>query len=246
MAEVEKKLKWLHAVVVDQWKSGKSAELQLKCGNGHLKVSLCADFDLGPAVSSRSAGTAGAPGDASGRGSPSRLRRKLRRAAERAAAEKAEQTAAEKVVAEMAAAEKAATERKVAEMAAAVKAVAVKEAAEMMKAAETAATEKTVAEKAAVEKETAEKAVTTESASTSSCGSERQMPSEEKSSCLNCDAKLTPDHQCNVLENESKVEVQHVPLPLCHYCCHRGTDEHPVHFFTVCICSDDKCTCHCY
>ena len=115
----------------------------MKCGNGHLKVSLCADFDLGPAVSSRSAGTAGAPGDASGRGSPSRLRRKLRRAAERAAAEKAEQTAAEKVVAEMAAAEKAATERKVAEMAAAVKAVAVKEAAEMMKAAETAATEKT-------------------------------------------------------------------------------------------------------
>ena len=81
-------------------------------------------------------------------------------------------------------------------------------------------------------------------------------PSKEKSSCLNCDAEMTPHHQCDAFdsdincnwENESKteVEVQQVPLPLCHYCCHRGSDEHPVHFYTVCICSDDKCTCRCY
>ena len=73
-------------------------------------------------------------------------------------------------------------------------------------------------------------------------------PSKEMSSCLNCDAEMTPDHQCDALENESKteVEVQQVPLPLCNYCCHRGSDKHPVHFYTVCICSDDKCTCYCY
>ena len=62
--------------------------------------------------------------------------------------------------------------------------------------------------------------------------------------CSNCDARMTPDHQCEALLTETEAEMQH--LPLCRYCCHRGSDEHPVHFFTVCICSDDKCTCYCY
>ena len=56
---------------------------------------------------------------------------------------------------------------------------------------------------------------------------------------------LDSDNNCN-WGNESKTEVEVLPLPLCHYCCHRGSDEHPVHFFTVCICRDDKCTCRCY
>ena len=182
-----------------------------------------------------------------------------------------------KAATEKKAAKKAATEKQAAEMAAAEKAVAEKEAAEMLEAAKTAATAKAAVEKAAVEKDSAEKTVATESSSTSSYGSERQLPcwnclensptpispclkdfplpsplvsspAKEKSSCLNCDALMTSDHQCDDLESGSKteVEVQQVPLPLCRYCCHRGSGKHPVHFFTVCICSDDKCTCHCY
>ena len=36
------------------------------------------------------------------------------------------------------------------------------------------------------------------------------------------------------------------PLPLCHYCCHRGTGNYPVHYFQQCICDDRECTCRCY
>ena len=57
---------------------------------------------------------------------------------------------------------------------------------------------------------------------------------------------LTPSLLSQDQESETEVEVQQLPLPLCHYCCHRGNDRHPVHFYTVCICSDDECTCRCY
>ena len=69
-------------------------------------------------------------------------------------------------------------------------------------------------------------------------------PERLKLNCSNCDAGMTPNHQCEALVTETKAEVQQ--LPLCLYCCHRGSDEHPVHFFVVCICSDDECTCFCY
>ena len=68
----------------------------------------------------------------------------------------------------------------------------------------------------------------------------------EATSCLNCDAEMVPDHQCEVGGSTSGEELQQLaPLPLCHYCCHRGSDGHPVHFYLQCICSDD-CTCFCY
>ena len=69
-------------------------------------------------------------------------------------------------------------------------------------------------------------------------------PERLKLNCSNCDAGMTPQHQCEALVSETEAEVQQ--LPLCLYCCHRGSDEHPVHFFVVCICSDDECTCFCY
>ena len=76
-----------------------------------------------------------------------------------------------------------------------------------------------------------------------------EPPEKLSLNCSNCDARMTPHHQCEALDTdttvtENEAEVQH--LPLCHYCCHRGSDEHPVHFFVVCICSDDECTCFCY
>ena len=35
-------------------------------------------------------------------------------------------------------------------------------------------------------------------------------------------------------------------LPLCHYCCHRGSGKDPVHYFVQCVCDDWPCTCWCY
>ena len=42
------------------------------------------------------------------------------------------------------------------------------------------------------------------------------------------------------------VENQLPPLPLCHYCCHRGSGKDPVHYFMQCVCDDWPCTCWCY
>ena len=221
MAEVDRKLKWFHAVVVDQWKSGMSAELRLSCENGQLRVSLSADF--GTAVPSWSAVTPDSPGN--GRVSPSRLRRRMRRVAERATTMTtgAKQGAAEKAATEEVVVEKEAAEQADAKKAAAAKADAEKSAAEKedadKKAAEKAGAEKQTAEKADAEKETAEKQAVkkaaaekevavkgaaeqaaTESASTSSRGSagrHAQLP------CWSCDKVFTvdsqgyiPEHQC--------------------------------------------------
>ena len=30
------------------------------------------------------------------------------------------------------------------------------------------------------------------------------------------------------------------PLPLCHYCCHRGSGNHPVHYFVQCMCDESS------
>ena len=243
MAEVDRKLKWLHAIVVDQWKFGKSAELRLSCGNGQLKVSLSADF--GPAVPSWSAATAVSPGDASGRASPSRLRRRLRREAERASTEKidarksaAEEVATEEAVTEEAAAEKADVEREAAE-----KEVAEKEAAEKadaeMEAADKADAEKEAAEMADAVKVSAKKAAAEKDATA------RIVAGVE----VYVEGAAEQAERASTSSSGSAgkgSEVQQVPLPLCHYCCHRGSEEHPVHFFTVCICSDDRCTCRCY
>ena len=70
-----------------------------------------------------------------------------------------------------------------------------------------------------------------------------------KPNCFNCDAEMTVDHQCE--EREVHVDVEAVeeqlpPLPLCHYCCHWGSGEEPVHYYLQCLCADWPCTCWCY
>ena len=95
----------LHAFL-DQCGIGSNAELRLFCEGGRLKASMFAD--LGPLMAETMP-----RGSNGGYVSPSRARRRERRAAEKAAAEKcaAEKTAAEMCAAEKAAAEKCATEK---------------------------------------------------------------------------------------------------------------------------------------
>ena len=147
MAEIEDRLKWLQGLVVNQWKTGKAAELRLYCENGHLKVCVSADLgvQVGPSTSSWKAETVGSSWEAGGRGSPSRLRRRQRRAAER--------------VAEVAAAKHAYTEKAAAEDAekAAKEITVEKDAADASRndGAERVAAEKAASVKAAPEKVTA-------------------------------------------------------------------------------------------
>ena len=44
----------------------------------------------------------------------------------------------------------------------------------------------------------------------------------------------------------SVVEEHPLPLPLCHYCCHRGSGDKPVHYYQQCLCRAKVCSCHCY
>ena len=91
----------------------------------------------------------------------------------------------------------------------------------------------------------------TETASTSN-----RLLSQEQS-CWNCRAAFTPAHQCDrepiseasLAPKPSDPTVGNVdlpPLPLCHYCCHRGSGEHPVHYYPQCLCLEKKCDCQCY
>ena len=64
----------------------------------------------------------------------------------------------------------------------------------------------------------------------------------ESTTCLNCEAEMVPDHQCQVERPQSVLDG----LPLCLYCCHPGSGNNPVHFFLICLCSDGVCTCRCY
>ena len=41
-------------------------------------------------------------------------------------------------------------------------------------------------------------------------------------------------------------ESSPAPLPLCHYCCHKGSGLHQVHYYLQCLCSDKVCSCQCY
>ena len=45
---------------------------------------------------------------------------------------------------------------------------------------------------------------------------------------------------------ECEVTSKTDPLPLCHYCCHRGSGDYPVHYFMQCMCDDKDCSCKCY
>ena len=153
---------------IDQWKSGGNAELEFFCERGQLRVTLCADVGPWRAPSGE---LWPKPWDFGGspKQSPSRVRRRERRASER-----------RRSAAEVAAAEKAAAKVAAAEVA----------------AAEKAAVE--VPAKEAAEKEAAEKEAAAESASTSCCGSKQQALSCWSCDKLFTvdDQGYIPEHQC--------------------------------------------------
>ena len=182
--------------------------------------------------------------------------RRLRREAERASTVKADAkiSAAGKVATE----EEVAVEEKAAEKAdgkneSAEKADAEKGAAEEARAAEkvAAAREGCLAEKEVSLKGAAEHA---ERATTSSCGSSGQghlapLP------CCKCDKLFTvdslgciPEHQCATPSPALDLTPPSLanPLPLCHYCCHLGSGDYPVHYYMQCMCDNIVCTCKCY
>ena len=235
---------------LDQCRTGTDAELRLYCQGGQLKVNVSAN--LGP-VGSKSAkhGYWGLQ-----KVGPSQNRRRERRAAERAATELSkaatEKLATGKVVKDVACVNEGAA----VEVAPAVKAAAEEVAAEEVAAEEVAAkrtvTEKDEAEKVVVGKIAAEEVALENGvvgkvgdgeievdktlangdcvATTSQCVS--------RVACWNCNGEMSQAHQCEV-----KVEEETSRLPLCHYCCHRGSGEYPVHYFMQCLCDDRKCTC---
>ena len=167
---------------IDQWKTGANVEVRFFCERGNLKVNLCADLglwrpttgELGPRV-----------WDYGGlhKQSPSRLRRREKRAAERKQSAAAEKCAAEKAAAEKCAAEKAAAEEFAAEKAAAEKFAVEKAAAE--KCADTAKAEQAASESAA----------SADVASTSCLGSQYQ--STPWTTCWTCEGDLSPGHKCD-------------------------------------------------
>ena len=184
-------------------------------------------------------------------GSPSQLRRRLRRAAERsavaaakAAEEAATRAAAEEAATKAAAGETAAkaaadevTARAIAEQVAAKaesKEVAAKDAAEKVaaKAFSEEVIAKPVAEEAAA-KAAAESVVIT--AAAEKVGAKGGAAYEESPS-----REILESDQATTSGKNSQ------PLPVCHYCCHKGSGKYPVHYYPQCMCDDSPCTCLCY
>ena len=168
----------------------------------------------------------------------SRILRRERRAAERAASEKND---AERPAAEKNAAEVKTDDKKVESENAAAEKADTETAAYRMKGAP----------------EDFEKA--TEKCSSENCliGDNGSMASTSciaSSRCVNCEGVMSAVHQCEVaptppsIDLAPKVPTEQLPapLPLCHYCCHRGSGENPVHYYLQCLCMDKKCSCRCY
>ena len=269
MAEAHRLLDTL----LDQWKTGHDADLRVFCESGTLKVSLTADLGrwraqhdgLWPKIASVWGF----------KESPSRQRRREKRAAERAQS----LSSSAECVANKAVAEKALAAEKTAENAVDVM-VAMETVAEEAAAAAAVAKSHFPAEKTckeiisaeSVEKRTATVSTTAEEASTSSVGSQLAQIA-----CWNCAGAFTPDHQCdasvspapakssplpspcasplNAVAEQTSTPFEGlkpegaptpVPLPLCHYCCHKGSGMNPVHYIEQCLCTDRHCSCQCY
>ena len=249
--------RWVQTFI-NQCTTGTHAELRLLCEGGHLKVTMCADL-----------GRITAKTDCWGvpKGGPSRMRRRERRAAERAAVAATVKVDAEKDAAEKVGPKKAVAENAIPEnVVASEEVVAKKETAEEVDAEQSAAkaekataekvtaanakkeaSEKKAAEKEAAEKEAVEGVFNRVAELAETVASTSRLGSQQ-SSCWTCDGSLTPDHHCTPVTSPQSIAVGSIlpPLPLCHYCCHRGSGEHPVHYYPQCLCMERKCDCQCY
>ena len=115
-------------------------------------------------------------------------------------------------------------------------------------AAEKAAAERRYAEKAAAKKDSEEVATT------SFHGKDEQVNQEQAEKAVKptqsaVAGSKSPPSKVEVSEKVEKSEVAVVclpPLPLCHYCCHLGSGDNPVHYFLQCLCEEKVCNCQCY
>ena len=244
MAGVEGALHWFWTFV-GSCRSGNNAEIRLYFEGGQLKVNMCAG--LGPVGTQpeevlRSYWRHGERGLK--KASPSKRRRRERRAAERAEKFSLPKADVEVEVSELKAAEKVAAVKAAVEVA--TTKAAVEEAT--VKAADEVATKEPCVNPAtmATEKMVSTLEVGVEEKATTSCYGSQP-------SCQNCNCAMTPSHQCdeetsNAPDSTVGEEQTSPPvcLPLCHYCCHWGSGEDPVHYFLQCICADWPCTCWCY
>ena len=130
--------------------------------------------------------------------------------------------------------EKRAAERAAAENAAAASAVAAESAAAAAKEAETAAAVKGALETAAAEIAAPESAATEIAAE---CSQETIV--DESGGLEGASTSKIPAPSLRSVEEE-------LALPLCHYCCHKGSGMNPVHYESMCICDDKDCSCACY
>ena len=207
---------------LDQCKTGNFAELRLTCEGGRLKANMFADLGpLRPEVKPKT----GDSGSYGGRVSPSRARRREKRASERQLFAMAGETAAEKAseVDQVAAAGNAATEEAFAENAApwkgSVDYAAAAKAAESDEKNTAAASEMTAMKAAEVLVEKADGRIDTslrprtvedgklalvcsaktkcdELSDTETASTSRKLLSPDQN-CWNCEAVFTPAHQCN-------------------------------------------------
>ena len=163
-------------------------------------------------------------------------------------------SAAEKCADQNAAAEKCATLKADTKKCAAKKTAekcATKEAAAEKYDAKKAAVECAAAKAATASTEETEKAVAgcaltplsaADEASTSCLGGQPTACE----TCWSCEGFLSPDHKCEVKSEVMQLAPLPPALPLCHYCCHEGSGDQPVHFFQRCLCDEIACVCQCY
>ena len=126
---------------------------------------------------------------------------------------------------------KRAAERAAAENAAATASAAVNAAA-AVKASETTAVEGAV-ETDAGEIPAAESA-------------DSEIAAENVQATVNESGGLEGASTSRIPAPSSRSVGEELALPLCHYCCHKGSDMDPVHYEHMCICDDRDCSCGCY
>ena len=240
--------------VLNFWKLGHGASFRLDAQSGG-KAEMTLTFDLPAPCDHLPPPQYACPpplqprpsGECLQKASLGRMRRREKRAFERAAAEETEKLSA---AVENASAMKAATENDIKTEVSVGSDITTKADTVDSDVAGRAAPEVTVAVKTAP---------TAATASTSCFGSQQLVVAPVKAPwqrCQNCDESFSIDHQCAVqpnvglspgLKSPEMLPPRDVPpLPLCHYCCHRGSGENPVHYYLQCLCLDKKCTCQCY
>ena len=266
---MEEALHWVKTFV-DQCRTGRSAELRLNCVGGQLRVNVSADLG---SLRATTGAPQGCWDWGLQKVRSSQWRRRNRRAAERAAAEEAALNVSAK---NAVATEKDAEEKAAAEKAPEKKVVDAKEASESEEAAEKVVELKTATKKDAEVKDLAEKAAEEVSVATTSCVHRKvqcsncngcmtpdhqcELPAsvvlEHPPPIPHCPASESavagskcPSSMVEVSGNVGKSVVSEVSLPrlpLCHYCCHLGSGDNPVHYVLQCLCEDKGCSCQCY